>query len=96
MVLFILIVLVGLLVWIGVNLKSSTSPDSGGWEYELVNISRIEIWLIKNSLNEVGRSGWELVMLWSPPGANGEKEALYAVFKRRIPIGHSVQERSAR
>ena len=65
------VVLIGLLIWIGVNLKRLLPTGHPGWEYSIVNISGMGIDSIENRLNELGRSCSELVTIWSPPAKDG-------------------------
>jgi hypothetical protein len=122
MALFLLVVIVALLIWIGVKLKPA-GPT--GWEYLIVNVTG-DIEEMTKSLNDRGicesLNERELVMIWSPPREDEElasvlREAaalskseaaeskaaleevglkpyprqIYAIFKKRISIGHSAR-----
>ena len=62
------------------------------WEYETIKFSATEWFVggnlddsgIKNRLNELGRSGWELVSMVSTTGG-GSTEVVVAVLKRPLP-----------
>ena len=68
MTFFLLLVIVGLLIWIGVRLKPH---GAAAWECFIVNVTG-DIDETERTPNERGRQGWELVMLWSPPREDGE------------------------
>jgi hypothetical protein len=78
-------ILIGVLIWLGIRLKPLGQVQTG-WKYSIANISGYED--VENRLNELGRWGRELVVIWSPPGADPKRE-IYAVFKKPIPLGHS-------
>jgi|HubBroStandDraft_6_1064221.scaffolds.fasta_scaffold2123936_1 hypothetical protein len=69
---FLLIAIVGLLIWIGRRLKP---PSPTGWEYLIKNVTG-DIQEMTASLNDRGLtetvSKRELVMIWSPPRADDE------------------------
>ena len=123
MAVFLLVVIVGLLIWIGVKLKPA-GPT--GWEYSIINVTG-DIEEMTKSLNghrgpTESRNEWELVMISSRPREDEElasvlREAaalskseaaeskaaleevglkpyprqIYAIFKKRIPTGHSAR-----
>jgi hypothetical protein len=72
MALFLLVVIVGLLIWIGGRLKPA-GPT--GWEYIIKNITE-DIREMERDLNDCGAceslNERELVMIWSPPREDDE------------------------
>jgi hypothetical protein len=72
MTFFLLVVIVGLLIWIGVRLKPH---GPAGWEYSIKNVTG-DIGEMEKSLNETwireSAARWELVMIWSPPREDDE------------------------
>lgn len=74
-------VLAGLLVWIGLTLRIGlmlkTASRHIGWEYLIVNVTG-DIEEMESTINDRGRLGSELVMIWSPPR---EDEELASVLR---------------
>jgi hypothetical protein len=77
------VILLGVLIWMGLSLKPVGQAPTG-WKYSMANISGYED--VETRLNELGRWGSELVLIWSPPGSDPKRE-IYASFKEPIPIG---------
>ncbi len=69
------VILLAALIWIGVSLNKPR--PTMGWKYTLVNIAGYED--IEKRLDEIGRWGRELVLIWSPPDAD-PKNHVYAIF----------------
>jgi hypothetical protein len=77
------------LAWIAFRMKPSLGGRQAvtGWKYSFVNVSDKQIHDIPDRLNESGRWGRELIMLWSPPQPSSDQETLYAIMRERVPLG---------
>jgi hypothetical protein len=79
------VILIGVLVWIGIALKTPwPKKPQTGWKYSVINVSGYDD--VEKRLNEIGRWGRELVLIWTPQDAD-PKNHIYAVFKEPVPIG---------
>ncbi len=87
MTLLLLVVIVGLLIWIGVRLKP---PAPTGWEYSIKNVTG-DIGEMEKSLNETwireSATRWELAMIWSPPREDDEWASVF-----RSSVARSEEE----
>ena len=76
------VILLSVLIWIGISLNRPRPVV--GWKYTLVNIAGYED--VEKCLDEKGRWGRELVLIWSPPDLDPNSH-IYAIFKESVPYG---------
>jgi hypothetical protein len=91
------VILISVLVWIGTRIRPVREQPTHGWKHTLVNLSGFDNYdQVEHRLDEIGRWGRELVLIWVPP--DDPERPVFGIFKEPIPHGYDekLEARRAR